>query len=331
MKKYLLLFVGLAAGVHLAAQKDITGSTDHPLLSRYPGSYITYYETVKHLEYDLATGPVTGYRTISKREKVPGQVTRITYFLDRSTAELSLTEVYQDYVLALEKAGLGIISKGMFPDRNVKGDVGGGGWVGVALGPQPFRTEAAANLLFKGTSSSGGTFAVISRLNRPDGLTYLALYGERHSSELVVVHLDVIESKAAETGLVSANADYIRQEIEDRGSVAIYGIQFDFNSSTLKPESAPVLAEIARYLADNPTVGLYVVGHTDMKGSLEYNLQLSQARAGAVVQALVQDHGIATARLTAQGVAFLSPKATNSTEEGRAINRRTELVRRGAE
>lgn len=310
------------------AQKDKAGSKDHPLITRYPGSYIDYYETVKFLEYDLAVGPITGYRYIEKRETVPGQLTRITYLLEKPVDQVSITEVYRDYLQAMERAGLSILAKGIFPERNVKGDVGGGSWIGIALKPQPFSQGGAPNYLFAGTSTSGGTFSVVGRLDRPKGTTYAALYGERHSESLVVVHLDIIETKAAETGHVSVNADYLKSEIEDRGSVAIYGIQFDFDSSTIKESSAPTIAEIAKYLQANPQISLFVVGHTDMKGSLEYNLRLSKSRAKAVVDALIADHGIAKDRLTPDGVAFLAPKATNATEAGQAINRRTELVRR---
>lgn len=317
----------LACTTYTMAQTDLKGSEDHPLLTRYPGSYIAYYETVKYLEYDLATGPVTGYRYIEKRQVVPGQLTRITYLLDKPVDEVSLTEVYRDYLQAMQKAGLSIIAKGQFPESNVKGDVGGGTWIGIALKPQPFK-PGPPNYLFAGTSSSGGTFSIIGEVARPEGQTYVAMYGERHSSELMVVHVDVIETKTAETGQVSVNADYIKKEIEDKGSVVIYGITFDFDSSTIKASSQPTIAEIARYLQTNPGISLYVVGHTDMKGSLEYNLRLSKARSQAVVDALVSQHGIARDRLVADGVAFLAPRATNETEDGRAMNRRTELVKR---
>lgn len=310
------------------AQKDLEGSKDHPLINRYPGSFIDYYETVKFLEYDLATGPITGYRYIEQREIIPGQLTRITYLLKEPVDKVSITEVYRDYLEAMQKAGLSILAKGLFPERNVKGTVGGGSWIGIALKPQPFSQGGAPNYLFAGTSTAGGTFSLVGRLDRPEGTSYAAIYGERHSAELVVVHLDIIETKAAETGHIAVNADYLKSEIEDRGSVVIYGIQFDFDSSTLKPSSAETLSEIARYLKENPDISLFVVGHTDMKGSLEYNLNLSKSRSRSVVDALVRDYGIEKDRLIPDGVAFLAPKATNDTDEGRAINRRTELVRR---
>ncbi|MEM7369227.1 MAG: OmpA family protein [Bacteroidota bacterium] len=323
----ILVSLWLLPGI-MIGQTDVEGSEDHPLLTRYPGSYISYYETVKFREYSFATGPVTGYRHIEEKQNIEGQLTRITYYVDKHVDDLSISEVYRDYAQAIEKAGITVLAKGGNPQRNVDKQVGGSGWIGLALGANSFRQGAAANFLFAGTSSSGGTFAVMGRVDRPEGPTYLALYGERHSKDLVICHLDVLEVKGAETGNVFADADFISKAIADRGSVVIYGITFDFDKSTIKPESKSTLDEIAKYLTDNPSISLYVVGHTDMKGSLEYNLRLSKARAKAVVDAMVNEYGIKASRLASDGVAFLSPKATNISDEGRAMNRRTELVRR---
>jgi len=328
MKKTLFLLLACMAVSFLHAQTDVADSEDHPLLTRYPGSYISFYETVKFREYTLATGPVTGYRHIEQKQTLEGQLHRITYYIDKHADNLSIGEVYKDYKLALEKAGISLLAKGSFPQRNVSKEVGGGGWMGLSLGANPFPMNAAGNLLFAGTSSSGGTFALIGRVNRPNGPTYVAIYGERHSNDKAVVHVDVIEVGQAETGLVTANADYIKSEIEDRGSIAIYGIAFEYDKSDIKPESKPALDEIAKYLKDNPTISLYIVGHTDMKGTYAYNLKLSQDRARALGDALIHDYGIASDRLTPYGVAFLAPRATNGTDEGRAVNRRTELVKR---
>jgi OOP family OmpA-OmpF porin len=79
-------------------------------------------------------------------------------------------------------------------------------------------------------------------------------------------------------------------------------------------------------LKANSSLKVYVIGHTDMTGELEYNMELSGKRAEAVVYALVDKYGIAADRLVAKGVGPLSPVSTNKTEEGRKLNRRVELV-----
>ena len=109
--------------------------------------------------------------------------------------------------------------------------------------------------------------------------------------------------------------------------VPVYGITFDTNKAEVKPESTPSLEQIARLLKQDPALRLKVVGHTDMVGALDANMKLSQARAEAVVQALVSQHGIAVARLKGFGVGPLAPVASNDSEEGRARNRRVEIVK----
>ncbi|MEW6482622.1 MAG: OmpA family protein [bacterium] len=88
----------------------------------------------------------------------------------------------------------------------------------------------------------------------------------------------------------------------------------------------PSLKEVAKLLAQNSKLNLYVVGHTDNIGTLTANMELSQRRAEAVVKALVTKYGVGAKRLKSYGVGSLSPVASNKTEEGRAKNRRVELV-----
>lgn len=116
-------------------------------------------------------------------------------------------------------------------------------------------------------------------------------------------------------------------DLKATGHVALYGIFFDTGKSEVKPVSGPALEWIAKLLNLDAGLRLKVVGHTDMTGSMEANMKLSQARGEAVVQALVKQHGIAAVRLRGHGVGPLAPVATNGTEEGRALNRRVELVK----
>jgi len=120
----------------------------------------------------------------------------------------------------------------------------------------------------------------------------------------------------------------IGQAIKKTGRVAIYGINFDAGQSVLKPASRPVIKKIATYMERNPSLKLYIVGHTDMTGDLEKNIQLSLERADAVAVSLSNDYGIDASRLISEGVGPLSPVASNATAAGRAKNRRVELVAR---
>ncbi len=137
--------------------------------------------------------------------------------------------------------------------------------------------------------------------------------------------LDIAEGKRMEQE-VTADAAALSKAIAETGKAAVYGIYFDTGAAVVKPESEPTLAEIARLLGSEKGLRLHVVGHTDSQGDLASNMRLSQARAAAVVKALAEGHGADKARLSPAGVGPLAPVATNRTEEGRALNRRVELV-----
>ena len=138
-------------------------------------------------------------------------------------------------------------------------------------------------------------------------------------------YLTFVEKEAMRQDVV-ADAKFMSEGISSTGHVAIYGIYFDFNKSDVKPESEPALNEIAKLLSGSPNLKILIVGHTDNVGGIEYNMKLSLARANAVVQALTTKYKVNPQSLKAYGVGQLAPVAPNKTEDGRAKNRRVELV-----
>lgn len=126
---------------------------------------------------------------------------------------------------------------------------------------------------------------------------------------------------------IAADAAAMNDDLKSTGHIALYGIYFDTNKSEVKPESKPALEQIAKLLSQNPGLNLKVVGHTDMTGAMDANMKLSQARSEAVVQSLVSQQGVTSSRLKGYGVGPLAPVASNDTDEGRAKNRRVELVK----
>lgn len=125
---------------------------------------------------------------------------------------------------------------------------------------------------------------------------------------------------------VSADASSIADELNKSGHIALYGIHFDTGEATILPDSESLLSEIAKMLQQNPEVKLSVEGHTDNVGSAAANQALSEKRAQAVV-AWLTAHGIETGRLKAKGWGQTKPVGDNSSEDGRAKNRRVELVK----
>jgi outer membrane protein OmpA-like peptidoglycan-associated protein len=124
------------------------------------------------------------------------------------------------------------------------------------------------------------------------------------------------------------SADDLADQLEKGGRVKVYDLYFDFASSTLRPESNKVLSEIAKVMHNHPDWKLSVEGHTDNVGGDKSNLELSKHRAAAVVDALAANYGINADRFSAAGFGASHPVDTNETIEGRARNRRVELVRR---
>jgi outer membrane protein OmpA-like peptidoglycan-associated protein len=138
--------------------------------------------------------------------------------------------------------------------------------------------------------------------------------------------LTIVEKETMKQEVV-ADATAMGNDISATGHVAVYGIYFDTGKSEIKSESEAALAEISTLLKNNGTLKVYVVGHTDNVGNIDSNMRLSMDRANAVTKALTGKHAIAADRMKPYGVASLAPVASNDTEEGRAKNRRVELVK----
>jgi outer membrane protein OmpA-like peptidoglycan-associated protein len=129
---------------------------------------------------------------------------------------------------------------------------------------------------------------------------------------------------------VNANADALAlaSGLANSGHVEVPGIYFDFAKADIKPESEPALKEVVKLLQVKPALKLWVVGHTDYVGGAESNIALSNARAAAVVKALSQRLGVDAKRLAPFGAGPYAPVASNKADDGRALNRRVELVER---
>jgi outer membrane protein OmpA-like peptidoglycan-associated protein len=318
------LALALVALPVMAQQADAPGSSDHPMVTRYEGSFIDGYEVREWDEFRLPLGPAVWneehVRVPEAFEMLEGRITRILYRGPEDRSTLEITRNYRD---ALEGAGFEILYS--------CGSDCGNNFAGLLYGPTELR--------IKNTKTSGSAFDLpqdvrylAARLEQGGRLVHVSLLtafdnGFGALSKQPVTLLEIIESKAMETGMVEIDAEAIGNGIDSTGHMAIYGVLFDTGSATIKPESATVLAEIARLLESRPTLNLLVVGHTDNQGAFDFNMNLSSQRAHSVTGYLVETHGIDPARLQSAGVGFLAPVATNDTPDGRAKNRRVELVK----
>ncbi|HLG40238.1 MAG TPA: OmpA family protein [Chitinophagaceae bacterium] len=318
--KVLLIAAIILPGL-LHAQ-DVEGSKDHPLITRYPGSTIGFYEEQQYITYSIATGPQTGYRFIKDWIKTEGRLTRIYYSVKGKT---TVTEVYRNYLTALNKGSFKILAQGVDDKRNTSQQVGGRTFLGTFYGSNPFPTDKNI-LLSSGSATSGGSCYIAAHLKKPGTEVYVVVGGTQYSSDEKVFMVDILERTVMEDDLISTNAAEMLNGIKANGKIALYGIFFDFDKADVKPESKPALEEIAKLLRNNSSMNLYVVGHTDMQGTLSYNMSLSERRAKAIVDELAKNYSIAASRLTGAGVGPLAPVSTNKTDAGRKLNRRVELV-----
>lgn len=151
---------------------------------------------------------------------------------------------------------------------------------------------------------------------------YIQINTAANSTDERSYNIEVLEVESMQQDVVLN----LEESIEKEGKVALYGILFDVGKSVIKPESAEALTKIIDYLTANPTAKIYVVGHTDNTGLFASNITLSKARAKAVKDYLVTKGKIAATRLGSDGVGSLCPVSTNKTEEGKALNRRVEIV-----
>ena len=302
----------------LAYSADLEGSSDHPMVSRYPGTEIIDYDFREFDEYEILTGKVMhapgepGNSKAESSQKLEGKVTMISYYLpeDRSTLE-----VFRNYEDALKEEGFEILYTCSNED----------------CGGRYFNHKVVEYKKGFGDNYYEQRF-LAGKLVRGEGDVYVSLYTVKNTTgggpdkNHIYTQVDVIEIAPMDEGLVTVDSDAMAEEIFETGSISIYGILFDFDKADIKPESAATIKEIATLLNDNPDLKLFIVGHTDNKGSLDYNTELSQKRAQAVVAVLINEHGIGSGRVTPKGLGFLAPVASNSSEEGRAKNRRVELV-----
>ena len=347
---WLWLIVVLFSGTASAADKplptaDAAGAKDSRLLGRFSGSLILTYDAK---DFDELTLPLSPLKPIDARDShnnrvykpdkplaLEGRRTRIVYLLPEGVAPLQAIRNYQNEVKA--KGG-----RTLFECKDIdcggaqRLSSGGGGSQSMSmyLWPQDRITDKHGSLAhcaqaedlteqrftaleFPGSAAHA---AVLAYAIKAQGGSCKAITGR------AIVALTVLEKAGMEQKMTAVRAEEMSESIANTGRIALYGVYFDSNKADVKAESKDALEEIARLLKSNPSLKVLVVGHTDNVGGLAANMDLSKRRAEAVVNALVSQYKADSKRVTPMGVSFASPVASNATEEGRAKNRRVELV-----
>ena len=306
MKRTYLIAI---AALFLAAPgfaQDVDGASDHPLIGRFQGARITAYDARDFDEYQFPKAAMTSSDSDSF-DPIEGAKTSIAYVVPPSA---SLAEVARNYQIALDEAGFDTVFS--CADREC-----GGTALAYAIEqfPLPRMIIDPFNYRYLGAKRTADS-----------GEVYAAIIFSVDNDSQVRVQVTVVEAEAMTFKMVDAAA--MEADVLETGRVALYGILFDTDEATIRPDSAPTLQEMATFLSANPDLEVVIVGHTDNQGSMEYNLGLSNRRAEAVRSALVADYGIDADRMSYAGAGFLAPVASNTTDAGRALNRRVEIIAR---
>lgn len=291
-----------------AIAADKAGSSDYPGIGRFEGSEIVAYSTESYGSTTLATGPVLkGSDAQATALTVEGRMTRIVYKVPKGSSAL---EVFRNFENRIREAGYTTIFSGG-PEQ---------------INDYEFKYKHPVEKLNSISLSAKIWYLSARRTAADSSETYLALLVSPHSGgDGQRVRLIVGETKAMENRMVDAAK--MQASIDETGKVALYGIYFDTNSATIQASSMPTLQEIAKLVKDNSGLNIIVVGHTDNQGGYDHNMSLSRQRAAAVKENLTTNYKISPSRVNSAGVGYLAPAASNRSEDGRALNRRVELVR----
>jgi OOP family OmpA-OmpF porin len=320
--------------------RDLRGAGDHPLVGRYQGSALLAQTVKAYDELVLAAGPAEG-RTFAANQKfaavvtAQGRVTRTIYITPPGRSSLEVTTNFTD----------AMAGKGFETVFTCTGTTCGESfsllkyrWNKPETKVQGENYEHQRRLMVDAVFDQlievrYGLF----RKSSAEGDTYVAIYGGLHRGgafgdnstalqDRVGVLVEVVEPRVMDRAMVVVSAAEIGGKVASEGRAVFYGIQFDFDKADIKPESERQIAEMAKYLQGNPQARVYIIGHTDNKGTLDYNVGLSNRRAEAVVRTLASKFRIDAKRLTPRGLGPLAPLASNRSEDGQAKNRRVEMV-----
>lgn len=306
-----LTAVAMLISTNLFAQRtsDVKGGKDYPLVSRFSGSIIEWYQEKNFDRY---------YMLALKNNKlepyeIDGKIIRIQY---SSQPQHSVFEIFKSYENALKNAGFDILLT--LDKTNCGINLSEHLYIGEFNGLNALPAGQAVKPDFR-----EGEFAYLSaKKNINDKDVYVVVYITNREWPLIT--FDAIEVQSMNKNLVTVKD--LETDLAQNGHIAIYGIHFDSGKSEIKPESMQTLKKIAEFLNAHTDKKYIIVGHTDNTGNFDENLKLSLARANAVLNKLATDYKVNTAQLKAYGDGSTAPVATNTTEEGRAKNRRVEIV-----
>jgi outer membrane protein OmpA-like peptidoglycan-associated protein len=297
VKKLLKLGIAMSAvclTLPVYAEDDADGCKDHPLFNRMPGYRINTCDTRKFDARDFpASAALDGDNKPVKVETVEGVQTYLVYDMPGETEHASPLQIQRNYQNAVVAAGGEVVA--VYPAESS----------GKGLNDDTWGSGDRASVL---RLNKGGREVWVQVHPYNGGSGYVLYIGEREVMQQAIATNDL---------LASINKD---------GYVALH-INFDTGKASIKPDSFPQLDQVVAALKQAPALMLDICGHTDDVGTPASNQTLSETRASSVMKYLI-DKGTAPSRLAAKGYGQTKPVADNRNEDGRAKNRRVELVKK---
>ncbi|MGM0608673.1 MAG: OmpA family protein [Candidatus Muiribacteriota bacterium] len=272
-----------------------------------------YQEIVNMDKYNLILGPVVDGE-ISEIKNIEGSIIRSFYRFENQSAY----GIYMAYLRELDKQGFEILYK-------MEGNEGGSKFKNIVYSLNPVDHDRNGSRSFPFTNGSNSNQYYITAVKTLEEKEIYFTFNINHGwHSYPYLRVDIIKTDAEGPNIITA--DEIERSIQERGRIEMYGILFDSGSYRLRKESRKAIDLIADFIEKNPDKNYYIVGHTDMRGSIKMNMELSQGRAESVLNFLISNFNVNKNRVQAKGVGPLYPVASNQTEEGRQLNRRVELV-----
>lgn len=343
----------LSLGVGVAFAQDVKGGRDHPLLRRVPGTVLVGYSQNAHASLEFQTSTFADFDIESGKRRytgpalvLDGGVTRMWY---EAPGAATASQLYERHMQALSAQGFNTLydsatDKAAAPDK----------WVNFLATFAAGKRDDIPNNRSSKIFSSARTASLRTGTFQKDNTTVRLIAVDWPKAEEAVqarqgayISIDVVEARSLRSATaapgtapqapapvqpqalppVSGPAAW-ESALERGGRAPLTGIRFGSGDAQLDADSKATIVQLARYLKTHADMKLFIVGHTDATGDLRGNLELSRARAEAVLDALEEAGGVPRERLSAHGVGPLAPIADNGSSAGRAKNRRIELVRR---
>lgn len=314
---FILLLILSITSQNLAAKTDLKSIKDHPVISKYAKSHLIGYALSEYDEYSLATASKQADGTLPHK-MVEGKIS--TYIYETDTTTDSVLRIYRNFEKAFKKAGFKKIH-----ECKMKQECGKGFIISLLDTPSRSANYNPFDIWNAGESNYRYWSGIVEKNNKQLYVS-LIISAKTFGKFPIQIVLDVIEPEEMDTDLVEINLDSLTDSMNANGKVVLDGIYFDNDKATMKKESAKTLKVIAQYLKNNINTQVYLVGHTDNNGSDQYNKNLSRQRSKAVADALNKYFKINKNRFDIYGIGAISPVTTNETEQGRAQNRRVEMV-----